>query len=170
MKRFLLLSCLLAAVSCAPAFHNVSFSNPAQGGLFTGSEILLLTPADGASGTKVTPGSGAVVANRVLYQLKTRPCKVTLESNANSIKEIDDAVLAKYKFVIAPTISNWEDNATAWSGKPCRLRLTFDIYDSNRNLITSSNIDAQGTSVTMSATDPSDLIDKPLKEILDELF
>ena len=170
MKKLLIIPVLLALVSCAPAFNNVSFTNSVQAGLLSGSEILLLTPKDGSSGTEIGLGSGAIVASMTCTQLSSRACRVTLDRDHSNILDVDDSTLSNYKYIVVPYIVKWEDNVTAWSGKPDKLILSYDIFDSHRNKITTAEINAQGTSVTMKSTDPSSLIDKPLKEILDQLF
>lgn len=170
MKKHFIIPLFLTLISCSPALYNVSFSkDTVPAGLLTDKEILVLTPADAVTNESIVVGSGAQLANKIFTYLNTKNCEVTLDG-AQNIKKIDEEELLKYDYIIVPTIINWEDNATAWSGKPDKLTFTIEIFDKHKNSILSSTLDAKSTNATFSANDPSELIDKPLINFVSRLF
>ena len=170
MKRASLIPLLFAFISCAPAMYNLSTSKDIPSGLLSDKDVLVLTPADGISDGSIEAGSGSKLATKVYYYLNTKDCEVTLDEDHKSIKKIDESELQKYDYVIVPAIVSWEDNATAWSGKPDRIQFTIEIYDKDKKKVASGSIDSKSTNATFTENDPSELIDKPLLEFINKLF
>ena len=170
MKRFLYVFLLFAFISCAPAMYNLSTSKSIPPGLLCEMDVLILTPADGISDGSIVKGSGSKLASKVYYYLNTKDCDATLDDDHKSIKTFDESEFHQYDYFIVPAIVSWEDNATAWSGKPDRLMFTIDIYDKNKKKVASGTIDAKSTNATFTENDPSELIDKPLLEFINKLF
>ena len=170
MKRASLIPLLFAFISCAPAMYNLSTSKDIPSSLLSEKEILVLTPSDGISDGAIVSGSGSKLASKVYYYLNTKDCEVVLDEDHNTIKKIDESELQKYDYVVVPAIVSWEDNATAWSGKPDKLVFSIEIYDKDKKKVASGNIDAKSTNTTIVENDPSELIDKPLSEFINKLF
>lgn len=170
MKKVLFFCLFLSLISCSPALYNVSTTRDVPAGLLYNKEVLVLTPVDGISRESIAIGSGLKLASKVYYYLNAKQCEVTLDNEHKSINKVDDSELKKFDYIIVPTIANWEDNATAWSGKPDKIMFSLDIYDKNKNKITTANIDAKSTNATLAENDPSELIDKPLIEFINKLF
>ena len=170
MKKLFAFSLLFMLLSCSPALYNVSTSREIPTGLLYDKEVLVLTPGDGISSESIAIGSGQKLASKVYYFLNAKQCEVTLDNQHKSINKVEDSELQKYDYIIVPSILSWEDNATAWSGKPDRIVFSIDIFDKNKKKITTANIDSKSTNATFSSNDPAELIDKPLIEFLNKLF
>lgn len=170
MKRFIFFS--IACVfffSCSP-LYNVSTSNKASGLFGNGTKVLLLTSQDGVSGSDVSKGSGVTLSSRIQSQLLSKQCQVKNDRDHDSILDIETETASKYDYIIVPVINLWEDNATAWSGKPDKLNFTILIYNSAKELITSADLDGQSAAAVIDENDPSELIDPLLQDYLKNMF
>jgi len=161
---------LFAAISCSPALFNVSTSKDISSGLLTDKDVLVLGAGDAVSNGQVVDGSGQKLASKVYSNLKTRRCEAMLDNVHKSIDAVAESELQKYDYVIVPSISYWEDNLTAWSGKPDKITFSLEIFDKNKNKVNTATVDAKSSTVTMSANDPADLIDKPVIEFFNKVF
>lgn len=170
MKRILLsLITVIMLCSCSP-LYNVSTSNKTSGIFDKGTKVLVLTSKDGASGSDVSNGSGFTVSNKIQSMLISKQCLVKTDREKDSILDLNEETATKYDYIIVPVINLWEDNATAWSGKPDKLNLTILIYDGKKELITSGELQGQSAAAVIDENDPSELIDPLLQDYFKNLF
>lgn len=76
-----------------------------------------------------------------------------------------------YDYLVFPTLLEWEDRATEWSGRPDKASLTISIIDSNSGVtIDSALIKGKSGLATLGGDHPQDLLQQPVEEYVDELY
>ena len=88
-----------------------------------GDKIVVTKPSDGQYGEKVYAGSGAMV------QLAVVSCLKTSGFDAVARAEPNDSSTGRGKWQVVPTILEWEDRATEWSGLPDRIKVELRTID-----------------------------------------
>jgi len=136
------------------------------------SSFYVMLPANGTYGGREYPQSGTMTAQAVVSALSTHGTKVLL---GPTIQEIDAALMKARQenatHVFQPTILNWEDRATEWSGRRDRITIKFAVYEvQTRKLISSTVVSANGRFWTFGGIHPQDLLPGPTQKFVDELF
>jgi hypothetical protein len=88
-----------------------------------GDPVVVSKPSDGRYGDKVYAGSGAMV------QLALVSCLKSNGLDAVARVEGKDAATGPNKWHVVPTILEWEDRATEWSGLPDRIKVEVRTID-----------------------------------------
>jgi|GEM_PF-1637280 len=138
-KLFGILVLSFHILSCA------SHQSITKGGIFAGekikfpSRIVVMLMADGTGQTDGQwAGSGIAMSNGLRDVLIENSFFATV-SESNKLEEAKSlASSLKCDYVIKSTITEWEDNATEWSGKPDSLSLTSELYDLQSSSFTST--------------------------------
>lgn len=116
------------------------------------SRIAIRVPNDGGYEGEAAAGSGrAVVAGLQAALIRRFP--------AVEISERRDA-----DFYIKPTILNWEDRATQWSGRPDRIGVSLQTFARSGALVDATLIEAKSSWWTLGGDHPQDLLAKPFAE------
>jgi hypothetical protein len=135
------------------------------------ASLFVALPADGRYGEKVYNGSGRATAEALAAELRKRFALVqTAASFTTSAVAIQGARAAACSHVIYPTILNWEDRATEWSGKLDRIEIQLEVLEvpSGRALY-SAVVKANGAWATFGGDHPQDLLREPLGAFADRL-
>lgn len=98
------------------------------------------------------------------YATKTKIIK------KESIDDLTSEELESFDYIFVPRIIHWEDRATAWSALPDKIEILIEVYDSNKNLLISSSFSGESKSMTLGTTDPTELVDEPVKEFILSIF
>jgi hypothetical protein len=78
---------------------------------------------------------------------------------------------ANYKYLVYPTILEWEDRATEWSMLPDRASINVDIVDvTDGRTIESVVINDKSGIATLGGDHPQDLLPIPVEEFVSTLF
>jgi hypothetical protein len=138
----------------------------------TKGKILILSVPDGKErgGGKVVGGSGAKIASAIRDDLVARhfvPFTSDHESLADGVKEARDLA---YEFVLKARITEWEDNATEWSGKPDSAALSLELYDLTPALVSTASHRKKGSVMAMTSNSPDRFVQEIVKLSLDRLF
>lgn len=134
--------------------------------------IYISIPKDGRYGQANYQGSGANTSQIILMAfskfsnlVETGHEYQSFEAALNSAKE------NKYSYLAFPTILEWEDRATAWSGIPDKVSIKIAII----NVVTGKTLDSviiKGKSgiATFGGDHPQDLLQKPVQTYIGTLF
>lgn len=90
--------------------------------------------------------------------------------NYETLDEIPETELERYDYFIIPAILHWEDRATSWSGIPDKVEVEIEIFNSKKELLKSAILSGQSASMTLGSTDPSELLEEPIRTFLRESF
>jgi hypothetical protein len=88
-----------------------------------GDPVVVSKPSDGRYGDKVYAGSGTMVQLALVSCLKSNGLDAVARVEGNG------AVTGPNKWQVVPTILEWEDRATEWSGLPDRIKVEIRTID-----------------------------------------
>lgn len=98
-----------------------------------GSKVLIMPIADGVE-RKEGPAQGSGKA--VMFALRDALLSHGFKAFISEIRNLQEAFVEASKlfcqYVLKGDITEWEDNATPWSGKPDAVSLSVEIYDSKK--------------------------------------
>lgn len=125
-------------------------------------KVLILSVQDGQEqGQPVAKGSGQgmMVALRKALMAKGVPISTT-DTNA-LLGGYEEASKLGFDYVLKCTITEWEDNATAWSGKGDKLRISVEIFDvKSRQLVAAGSHYRIATGFTLASGTPDRFMDE----------
>ncbi|MBK8573769.1 MAG: DUF4823 domain-containing protein [Holophagaceae bacterium] len=129
MKK--LLACLpLLAFGCSVP-RSVPEGNVVSGRSINAQDkVLILSVIDGQEqGQAPANGSGKGMVTALRKTLMEHNIPVSTSESTNLIQGFDEASKLGFDYVLKCVITEWEDNATAWSGKGDKLRISVEIFD-----------------------------------------
>jgi hypothetical protein len=86
-------------------------------------------------------------------------------------KGYDEASRLGFDYVLRGAYSNWEDNATAWSGNPDRAEFVTELYSvADRRLAASASHQVQASGATMLSSTPMRFIPELADSTLARMF
>lgn len=134
--------------------------------------FFISVPSDGVYEAKTYQGSGATISQILMAAFAKRVRTVQAD---RAHKSFDESLLAaksaNIKFLIFPTILEWEDRATEWSGIPDRVSIKVEIVAvSNGQTIESAVVKGRSGLATFGGDHPQDLLPKPVEEYVGSLF
>lgn len=168
-KIIILVAVALLFISCSSTYK-YDFNNPSNEILEKNKEIAVSVSEDGSYGSDVYNGSGRTLSNTIRQELKKYSSNVVVLKNNETLKDFTDEEIQKYDYIVIPEILHWEDRATAWSGLPDKIEISIEIYDSKRTLLKSAILSGKSASMTLSSTDPSELLEEPLSTFFKSIF
>jgi hypothetical protein len=134
--------------------------------------VYVLVPKDGRYGQIDYAGSGLSTAQVVVMSFSQYFVKVesgrTFQTYEDALKSSRQAGAA---YLIVPTILEWEDRATEWSGIPDKASVKISII----NIATGETVDSviiksKSGLATFGGDHPQDLLPKPISEYVKYLF
>ena len=170
MKKVFVLfaAVLILLVSCVVVKTSENFSIEKDGLILEkGKNILVATPADGVYEDQVYTGTGADVADSLREELLDYASAVKI-SKAKLFEEFKASELNSYDYFFIPTIIHWEDGIK--SQYSINVKVNYDIYDKNRQLLNSFDIEVNSSGSSQNDADPIDFIYKVLENNLDQVF
>jgi hypothetical protein len=134
--------------------------------------VYVSVPADGRYGQTTYYGSGQNTTQIVVMAFSKHSSRVEsghAQQDFNASLESARKVGAKY--LVTPTILEWEDRATEWSGIPDKASIKLTIIDVQTNATLDSVI-IKGKSgiATFGGDHPQDLLPKPTDEYVASLY
>jgi len=171
MRYFLMLGIVALLVGCANS-HKLLRTGNSLTKLDSSKSFYIAVPRDGRYGKIDYKGSGANTAQIILMALAGYTNSV---ETGHQYQLLKDALIyakeSKYDYLIFPTILEWEDRATEWSGIPDKASIKISIIDvaSDKNL---DSVIIRGKSgiATFGGDHPQDLLSKPVNEYFHILF
>jgi len=174
MKRFLCLFTInfIVILSCTTTNVITPNNSSTRINLKNTDIIFLALPKDGGYRNDIVTGSGKTTLSKLQYVLEDYALKIFVGSTYELIEACKTTAKEKgAKYLFFPTIANWEDRATAWSGLPDKVEIKMVIYDlENDQIIYSVQLNSQSKRLTMGTTDPSELLLGLFQEFAQQIY
>jgi len=135
------------------------------------AKIVLLTVQDGKErGGDIGAGSGGNFTAAIRDALVLHGLSPLTSEKTSLAEGIQEARQLGYEYVLRAMITEWEDNATEWSGKKDSAALSVEIYDLTPMLVASGTARKQGSSWAMSSKSPDRLVAEVTQACLAKAF
>lgn len=170
MRNILLLIFTVLFVGCADTHHLTRTATTTS--LESSSSIYISIPKDGRYGENTYSGSGLTTAQVVLKAFSVHVTNIETAHEYQSFKEaLDYAKFNNFKYFVYPSILEWEDRATEWSGIPDRISIKIAVIDTNSGrTLDSAVIEGKSGLATFGGDKPQDLLAKPVMNYVSLLF
>ena len=134
------------------------------------TRILIVTPENGQYGDDEYLTSGDDVTKALAKEMETYSKQISVIPTTVKIEDIRDEDLQNNDYIFIPQILHWEDRATGWSFRPDRIKVNFNIYNSNRELVNSYLITGRSAYIVWVSRQPNSLLKKPIRDMLESFF
>lgn len=171
MKLFSVFILMLLFISCADS-HQLLRTGHDIKKLESDSTVYVAVPKDGRYGKIIYQGSGMNTTQIVLMALSRHVNRV---ESGYDYQPFDEALESARKigatYLVVPTILEWEDRATEWSGMPDRVSIRLAIVNARTGeSIDSVLIKGKSGLATLGGDHPQDLLPNPVEEYVNSLF
>jgi hypothetical protein len=164
---------LVALCTGCTAFHRDTSGQWAPGqSLLKNSSLVIvplvdvIEPGEGPVG-----GSGADFTARIRDNLLSHGVKVTVGDGSSLKEAFDSAASLGYVYVLRGAITQWEDNATEWSGNPDRAGLSLELYEvESRQLVAAAAHRMNGSSGALASLSPHRFVPELVDHTLARIF
>lgn len=172
MKKVLLSLIIIFISSCADTTQLLR-NGVSTIHLKKSKSIYISVSRDGRYGNQNYHGSGINVSQLILMSFsKFGKNNIEIGSEHQSFKEsLSFAKDHDYGYLIVPSILEWEDRATEWSGIPDKVSIKISIIDvSSGEIIDSVIIKGKSGVATFGGDHPQDLLPKPIEQYTASLY
>lgn len=159
----------LVLVACASTYTRQTITAPQSKLASTGS-VLVAVPHDGSYGDESYPGSGSATAGAVRSAFARFSNDVQLATGGCGELSCLTSNPTPFEYYIVPQILQWEDRATAWSGKKDKIEVKITVYGRDGNPVASQIISGQSKWATFGGDHPQDLLAEPINEYVQSLY
>ena len=158
-------------VSCADSHQVMRMDGQAQK-LLPGEPVYVSVPADGRYGQTVYHGSGQNTAQIVVMAFSRHSSRVESGRTQQDFDaSLDAARKIGARYLVVPTILEWEDRATEWSAIPDKASIKIAVIDVATNTtIDSVIIKGKSGLATLGGDHPQDLLPEPTEEYVASLY
>jgi hypothetical protein len=134
--------------------------------------VYVSVPRDGVYGNINYGGSGKNVSRIITMAFSKYNGIVESASRYQSFKEaILYAKNNKYNYLVFPTILEWEDRATEWSGISDRVSIKIAVFNvKTEKRLSSAIVKGKSGWATFGGDHPQDLLPEPVEQYTDSLF
>lgn len=164
---------LLASIlaSCADSHQLVRLGGNLQQ-LDPAGVVYVAVPADGRYGQTTYYGSGQNTAQIIVMAFSNYSNRA---ESGHVLQDFDGSLESANKagamYLVFPTILEWEDRATEWSGIPDKASIKLSIIDvKTGSTLDSVIIKGKSGIVTLGGDHPQDLLPKPTNEYVTSLY
>ena len=172
MRTLGLLLIISFVVGCTANYQvqNLAGANTAR--LDKDKGIYITIPSDGAYESRTYSGSGNIVAQAVAAAFSKHATRVQIAEKRHSNEEaIAAAKNLSAGYVVVPTIAQWEQRATEWSGRPSRMSIRITILDVvTGDQVSSTSVEGRSRIVSLTSTTPEPLLRSPLADYVSGLY
>ncbi|MBS1766093.1 MAG: DUF4823 domain-containing protein [Acidobacteria bacterium] len=173
MRRIVLGVCLLLLATACSVPRAVP-----EGGVIAGQivntqgQVLILSTQDGQEqGQDPAHGSGRELVSALRKALSAHAVPVSISESRDVAQGYDEAAKIGFDYVLRPTITLWEDNATAWSGKGDKLEISIELYDvKSHRLTAASSFYRVATGFTLASGTPDRFMDECSNGALGKIY
>ncbi|CRI63946.1 putative integron gene cassette protein [Thiocapsa sp. KS1] len=171
VRKFYFMFLAVALSACADS-HQLMRMGGSAAKLDPQGKVFVSVPNDGRHNQTTYYGSGLNTAQIVVLAFSQRAKKV---ESGHHYQDFDSALAAAQKastmYLVVPTILEWEDRATEWSGIPDKASISLAVV----NTVTGATIDSaiiKGKSglATFGGDHPQDLLPMPVGEYVNSLY
>lgn len=165
-----LVSILIAG--CADTHEFVRHGTSPANKLDPAASFYISVPNDGIYGAKTYRGSGLMTTQVLLAAFSKRARNVQAERSYQSFDDsLRMAKQAGQTYLVFPTILEWEDRATEWSGIPDRVSIKVEVVQvASGQTVESAIINGKSGLGTFGGDHPQDLLPKPVDDFVSTLF
>jgi hypothetical protein len=161
----------LPIAACADT-HSVERPSLPSTKLRPGASAFVAVPTDGRYGRTVYNGSGLMTTQIVARALARKLQNV---EQATEVQSHEAALLAARRggaiYLFVPTILQWEDRATEWSGISDKVEIQLRVIDvASGAELDRAIINGRSGLATFGGDHPQDLLPKPVGDYIDALF
>ena len=132
----------------------------------SGKGLILAVPDGKERGGDVAEGSGGRVAAAVRAGLVARGLSPMVSEHESLSDGAREGRELQYDFVLRVRITEWEDNATEWSGKADSGALSVELYDLTPVLVSSASHRKRASMSAMSSNSPDRFIPELVQAVL----
>jgi hypothetical protein len=134
--------------------------------------VYVSVPGDGVYGQTTYFGSGNNTTQIVVLAFSQHAKRV---ESGNEVQNFDAALIAARKvgakYLVVPTILEWEDRATEWSAIPDKASIKLAVVDTDTGAtLDSVLIKGKSGLATFGGDHPQDLLPKPVGEYVSSLY
>jgi Domain of unknown function (DUF4823) len=163
---------LMSLLSACTDTHQLLRSGHDKPKLEKSKIVYISVPKDGRYGQTVYSGSGPNTTQIVHMAFSQYVKRV---ESGHEYQTFEEALNAARKhgaaYLVVPTILEWEDRATEWSGIPDKVSIRISIADTgNSETIDSVVIKGKSGLATFGGDHPQDLLPQPVGEYVMSLF
>ncbi len=170
--KFLLGACMLILLSACADSHQLMRMGGNRTKLDPSGVVYVSVPRDGQYGQSTYHGSGQNTAQIVVLAISQYAKRV---EGGHGHQEFDIALDSAKKFnaqyLVVPTILEWEDRATEWSGIPDKASVKIMVVDvATGTTLDSVLIKGKSGLATFGGDHPQDLLPEPVGEYIGYLY
>lgn len=171
MRYFIIVVIISISSGCADTHQLIKVGNTSHK-LDPLKKAYISIPRDGKYGHINYKGSGVNVSQIILMSFSKYSNTVEIgHQHLPFDKALSYAKENKYDYLVFPTILEWEDRATEWSGIPDKasIKITIIDVDSGRTM-GSAIIKGKSGIATFGGDHPQDLLPKPVEKYISDMF
>lgn len=170
--KFLLVAFMLLLLSACADRHQLMRIGGNRTKLDPSGVVYVSVPRDGQYGQTTYHGSEQNTAQIVVLAISQYAKRV---EGGHGYQEFDAALDSAKKlnvqYLVVPTIWEWEDRATEWSGIPDKASVRLMVVDvATRTTLDSALIKGKSGLATFGGDHPQDLLPKPVGEYISYLY
>ncbi len=103
--------------------------------------------------------------------LMQRGIPLSTTESVSMTQGIEEAAKLNFDYVLKCAITEWEDNATAWSGKGDKLRISVEVFDvKTKQLVAGGSHYRIATGFTLSSGSPDRFMDECAYGALSQIY
>ena len=169
--KIIILVFALFITACTSKYKTDMFTAPSESLTWSGVAYIKLA-SDGVYGEKTYSGSGKTVTQNLHSVITAHSRKSVIAEKRQSF---EDAMATAHEIsatvLFEPTILNWEDRATEWSGRPDQVTIRIVVWDvETRRELASSVEKASSKFFTFGGDHPQDLVPHMMKNFANKVF
>lgn len=167
----------LAVLAVVVSLHLACASSQTTGGIVAGQpqprkgKVVILPVEDGKERDgNVVGGSGRAVTAALRDSLIARRIAPLVTEQTTLVEAVKEAKALSYDYVLKAVITEWEDNATEWSGRPDTAGLSVELYDLTPVLVSTVTHRKKGPSALRVRGTPDRFLPELVQSTLDRIF
>jgi hypothetical protein len=135
-------------------------------------KVLILAVADAKErgGGEVVGGTGSRVAGAIRDALAQRGFQPFISDHAAMAEGIKEAKELGYSHIVRCVVTEWEDNATEWSGKPDAVGLSLEVFNLDVVMVSSASHREKSSVMAIKSATPDRLLPKAIAAVLARLL
>ncbi len=122
-------------------------------------------------GEEVTKGSSNALVSAVRDRMMQHSMKISITQATALEAGYREAKENSFDYLVRPSFTNWEDNATAWSGNGDKAGISLEVFDARTHtMLAASSYNRTATGFTLAPGSPMRFIDDAADKTLSQIF
>lgn len=163
----------LALAGCADSHQLTRNAHLASSTQFAPDDAFFIAISrDGSYQNKPYPRSGTITSQLLQNAFSQHARTVRMDNRYQPLdKLLQSLPPEKYRYLVYPTILEWEDRATEWSGIPDKVAVRVEIIQlADGQTVDTTIIRGKSGIATFGGDHPQDLLPRPLGDYVKSLF